>query len=133
MCGPYHPIAEPRFNQTKGRGVTVTVYHNPKCSTSRKAVELLQEKGVSANVVEYLKKGWDASTLDRLAKSTGVGFSGMLRKREDDAKALLEGDATDDEIRAAMIAKPVLVERPIVETDKGARIGRPLETILEIL
>ena len=113
--------------------MTVTVYHNPKCSTSRKAVDLLQDKGINANVVEYLKVGWDAETLDRLAKSTGTGFAGMLRKREDEAKALLERGASDDEIRAAMIANPVLVERPIVETSKGARIGRPLEAVLEVL
>lgn len=113
--------------------MTVTVYHNPKCSSSRKAVELLQHKGIDANVVEYLKAGWDAETLNRLAASTGAGFVGMLRKREEEAKALIEHGASDDEIRAAMIANPVLVERPIVETPKGARIGRPLETVLEIL
>ncbi len=113
--------------------MSVTVYHNPKCSTSRKALELLAEKGIEANVVEYLKAGWDAATLDRLAKSTGAGFAGMLRKREEEAKALIEQGASDDVIRAAMIANPVLVERPIVESDKGARIGRPLETVLEIL
>lgn len=113
--------------------MTVTVYHNPKCSTSRKALELLQTKGITPVVVEYLKTGWDARTLDRLAKSTGVGFAGMLRKREEEAKALIEKGASDEVIRAAMIANPVLVERPIVETAKGARIGRPLETVLEIL
>lgn len=113
--------------------MSVTLYHNPKCSTSRKAVDLLQEKGIKAEVVEYLKAGWDAETLNRLAKSTGAGFTGLLRKREEEAKALIERGASDDDIRAAMIANPVLVERPIVETDKGARIGRPLESILEIL
>lgn len=113
--------------------MTVTIYHNPKCSTSRKAVELLQEKGISAQVVEYLKAGWDAQTLDRLAASTGNGYAGMLRMREDEAKALVERGASDAEIRDAMIANPVLVERPIVESPKGARIGRPLETVLEIL
>ncbi|WP_292038678.1 MULTISPECIES: arsenate reductase (glutaredoxin) [unclassified Brevundimonas] len=113
--------------------MSVTLYHNPKCSTSRKAVDLLQDKGIDAEVVEYLKAGWDAETLNRLAKATGVGFIGLLRKREEEAKALIERGASDDEIRAAMIANPVLVERPIVETDKGARIGRPLESVLEIL
>lgn len=113
--------------------MSVTVYHNPKCSTSRKALDLLAEKGIEAKVVEYLKTGWDVQTLNRLAKATGAGFSGMLRKREDEAKALIEQGASDDVIRAAMIANPVLVERPIVESPKGARIGRPLETVLEIL
>lgn len=113
--------------------MTVTLFHNPKCSTSRKALELLQEKGVQPVVVEYLKTGWDAATLDRLAKETGVGLSGMLRKREARAGELLAAAASDDVIRAAMIAEPVLVERPIVQSDKGARIGRPVEVVLEVL
>jgi arsenate reductase len=113
--------------------MTVTLFHNPKCSTSRKALELLQEKGVQPTVVEYLKTGWDAATLDRLARETGVGLSGMLRKREAKTGELLESGASEDVIRAAMIAEPVLVERPIVQTPKGARIGRPVESILEVL
>lgn len=113
--------------------MTVTLYHNPKCSTSRKAVDLLQEKGVEANIVEYLKTGWTAQTLDRLAASTGKGFAGLLRMREEEAKALVAEGASDETIRAAMIANPVLVERPILETPKGARLGRPLESVLEIL
>jgi len=113
--------------------MTVKLYHNPKCSTSRKAVELLAEQGVEAEVVEYLKTGWDAQTLDRLAQKTGVGIRGLLRKREARTGELIEAGASDAQIRAEMIANPVLVERPIVETDKGARIGRPLESVLEIL
>ncbi|WEK56789.1 MAG: arsenate reductase (glutaredoxin) [Candidatus Brevundimonas phytovorans] len=113
--------------------MTVTIFHNPKCSTSRKALELLLDKGVQPTVVEYLKTGWDAATLDQLAKETGVGLSGMLRKREAKTAELLESGASEDVIRAAMIADPVLVERPIVQTAKGARIGRPVESILDIL
>jgi arsenate reductase len=113
--------------------MSVILYHNPKCSTSRKAVDLLAEKGVEAQVVEYLKTGWDAQTLDRLAQKTGVGLKGLLRKREARRAELIEEGASDDQIRAEMIANPVLVERPIVETDKGARIGRPLESVLEVL
>lgn len=113
--------------------MTVTLYHNPKCSTSRKALDLLQEKGIQTNVVEYLKTGWTADVLDRLAQSTGKGFGGLLRMREDEAKALVADGASYDTIRAAMIASPVLVERPIVETPKGARIGRPLDDILDVL
>ena len=113
--------------------MTVTIFHNPKCSTSRKALELLQEKGVQPVVVEYLKTGWDAATLDRLAKETGVGLSGLLRKREPRTAELLESGASEEVIRAAMLADPVLVERPIVQSEKGARIGRPVESILEVL
>ncbi|WP_292035929.1 MULTISPECIES: arsenate reductase (glutaredoxin) [unclassified Brevundimonas] len=113
--------------------MTVTLFHNPKCSTSRKALELLQEKGVQPTVVEYLKTGWDAATLDRLAGETGLGLSGLLRKREAKTAELLASGASEETIRAAMIADPVLVERPIVQTPKGARIGRPVENILHIL
>lgn len=84
-------------------------------------------------VVDYLKVGWDAATLGRLAAETGLGLRGMLRKKEEGTKTLLAADADDAAILKAMIADPVLVERPIVETGKGARIGRPIERILEIL
>ncbi|AYG93793.1 arsenate reductase (glutaredoxin) [Brevundimonas naejangsanensis] len=113
--------------------MTVTIFHNPKCSTSRKALEMLQEKGVQPNVVEYLKTGWDAETLNRLARETGGGLKGLLRKKEAEAAELLAADADDAAVLAAMMASPVLVERPIVETPKGAAIGRPVEAILPLL
>ena len=113
--------------------MTVTLYHNPKCSTSRKALELLQEKGVQPVVVEYLKTGWDAATLERLASRTGVGMAGLMRRKEAEAKTLLDAGADDDALLAAALAQPILIERPIVETDKGAVVGRPLERVLEVL
>ncbi len=113
--------------------MAIILFHNPKCSTSRNALALLREKGVEPTVVEYLKIGWDRATLERLAAKTGVGLSGLLRRKEADAKALLDAGADDEAILAAAIAQPILIERPIVETDKGARIGRPVETVLEIL
>lgn len=111
--------------------MAVTLYHNPRCSTSRKALDLLREKGVEPTVVEYLKTGWDAATLRRLAQDTGVGLKGLLRQREAEAQAL--ATASDAEILKAALANPVLIERPIVESPKGARIGRPVERVLEIL
>jgi arsenate reductase len=113
--------------------MTVTLYHNPKCSTSRKALELLRERGIEPTVVEYLKTGWDAETLNRLARETGGGLKGLLRKKEAKAAELLAADADDATVMAAMIESPVLVERPIVETPKGAAIGRPVEAVLEVL
>lgn len=112
--------------------MTVTLFHNPRCSTSRNALALLQERGVEPVVVEYLKAGWDRATLERLAAQVG-GVRALLRTKEDGAKALLAADAADAAILDAMISDPVLVERPIVETPKGARIGRPLDRIFEIL
>ncbi|QYC08810.1 arsenate reductase (glutaredoxin) [Brevundimonas nasdae] len=113
--------------------MSATVFHNPKCSTSRNAIALLREKGVEPTVVEYLKTGWDRATLERLAARTGVGMAGLLRKKEADAKALLDAGADDEAIIAAAIAQPILIERPIAETAKGAVIGRPVERVLDVL
>ncbi len=113
--------------------MSVVLYHNPKCSTSRNALALLREQGVEPTVVDYLKTGWDRETLQRLASRTGFGLSGLLRKKEADAKALLDAGADDEAILAAAIAQPILIERPIVETHKGAVIGRPVERVLEVL
>lgn len=113
--------------------MSVVLYHNPKCSTSRNALALLREQGVEPTVVEYTKTGWDPETLQRLTSKTGVGLSGLLRRKEADAKALLDAGADDEAILAAAIAQPILIERSIVETDKGAVIGRPVERVLEVL
>ena len=113
--------------------MAAVLFHNPKCGTSRNALALLREQGVEPTVVEYLKTGWDRATLERLAAMTGVGLAGLLRKKEADAKALLNGGADVETVLAAAIAQPILIERPIVETDKGAVIGRPPERVLEVL
>lgn len=113
--------------------MSVVLYHNPKCSTSRNALALLREQGVEPTVVEYLKTGWDRETLKRLASRTGLGLSGLLRKKEAEAKALLDAGADDETLLAAAITQPILIERPIVETDKGAVIGRPVDRVLDVL
>lgn len=113
--------------------MTVVLYHNPKCSTSRNALALLRERGIEPTVVEYLKIGWDRATLERLASRTGVGMAGLMRRKETEAKALLDAGADDEALVAAALAQPILIERPIVETDKGAVVGRPLERVLEVL
>jgi arsenate reductase len=113
--------------------MTVTLFHRPTCSTSRAALALLKEHGIEPVVIEYGKVGWDRATLERLGREIGGGVRGLLRAKEDGAKALLSSGADDETVLAAMIADPVLVERPIVETPKGARIGRPVERVLEVL
>ena len=110
--------------------MTVTLYHNPRCSTSRKALELLREHGVEPQIVEYLKVGWDEPTLRRLAKSTGLGLKGLLRQREEASRVL--ASASDADILKAVLADPVLIERPIAEGPKGARVGRPVDRVLEV-
>ena len=111
----------------------VVLYHNPKCSTSRNALALLRERGIEPTVVEYLKTGWDRATLERLAARTGGGLSGLMRGKEAEARALLDAGADDQALMAAALAQPILIERSIVETDKGAVVGRPLERVLEVL
>ncbi len=113
--------------------MSVTIYHKPTCSTSRAALALLKERGLSPLVVDYMKVGWDRATLERLGAATGGGVRGLLRTKEEGARALLASGADDAAVIAAMIAEPVLVERPIVETAKGARIGRPVEMVLEVV
>jgi arsenate reductase len=113
--------------------MTVVLYHNPKCSASRNALTLLRERGIEPTVVEYLKTGWDRATLERLASRTGGGMAGLMRRKEAEAKALMDAGADEESLLAAALAQPILIERPIVETDKGAVVGRPLERVLEVL
>jgi len=111
------------------------IYHNPNCSTSRKTLALLQEKGVDVEVVEYLKNPPSRDELVELLEKMGMKPRELLRKKGDLYKELdLENPRwTDDQILDFMVRHPVLIERPIVVTDKGARLCRPVEKVLEIL
>ncbi len=109
------------------------IYHNPRCSTSRKALDKLHDAGVEPTVVKYLDEGWTRDQLAELFAEAGLTPAQAARKREPLYKELGLADASDDEILDAMVAHPVLVERPFVVTDKGARLARPLESIDAIL
>ena len=116
--------------------MTSTLYHNPACSTSRKALALLQEKGAPVEVVEYLKTGWTEKVLRGILKAMGnPPASALLRTRGGRAEelGLTAPGATDAQLIQAFIDEPVLVERPILVTDKGARVCRPVEAALELL
>jgi arsenate reductase (glutaredoxin) len=108
-----------------------TIYHNPRCSKSRETLALLEAAGADVTVVEYLKTPPSREELARLYAKAGMSPREGLRKTEDGAKALK--DASDDAILDAMAADPILIERPLVETDKGVRLGRPPEKVQEIL
>lgn len=109
-----------------------TIYHNPRCSKSREALAILQETpGVDVEIVEYLKTPPSRDTLAELYARAGMTPREGLRKAEDGAKALK--DADDAAILDAMAADPILIERPLVATEKGVRLGRPPETVREIL
>jgi len=113
----------------------ITIYHNPRCSKSRETLALLQEKGISPDIVEYLKDTPDAKEIRAVLTKLGISARELLRKKEADYKELnLANDSlSDDDIIAAMVSHPKLIERPIVIKGDSARIGRPPEQVLEIL
>lgn len=115
--------------------MTVTVYHNPNCGTSRNVLEMVRASGVEPEVVEYLKTGWTADQLTDLATRTGEGLKGLLRVRGTSAeqRGLIADDVSDQALLAAMVEDPVLVNRPIVVTPKGAALCRPSERVLDLL
>lgn len=108
-----------------------TIFHNPRCSKSREALAILQDAGAEVTIVEYLKTPPARDELARLYARAGMTAREGLRMAEPGAKALK--DASDDAILDAMAADPILIERALVETDKGVRLGRPPEKIHEIL
>lgn len=110
-----------------------TIWHNPKCGTSRKTLALLEEAGVDVPVIEYLKAPPSAERLAALYARAGIRARNGLRIKEPAAKALVDADASDATILAAMAADPIIIERPLVETDKGVRLCRPQERVREIL
>ncbi|MBI3785388.1 MAG: arsenate reductase (glutaredoxin) [Deltaproteobacteria bacterium] len=113
---------------------TLTIYHNPRCSKSRQALALLQERGVPLNVVEYLKHPPTREELDSLRDKIGLPPQQWVRKGEPDFKAAgLTSGSTEVEILDAMARNPVLIERPIVVRGSRAVVGRPPERVVELL
>jgi arsenate reductase (glutaredoxin) len=111
-----------------------TIWHNPACGTSRKTLAILQETpGVDLTVIEYLVSPPSAGKLAQLYRDAGITPQRGLRLRGTDAEERGLPQATDSEVLAAMAAEPKLIERPLVETEKGVRLCRPQETVLEIL
>ncbi|MFZ4747349.1 MAG: arsenate reductase (glutaredoxin) [Sphingomonas sp.] len=111
-----------------------TIYHNPACGTSRKTVAILQEKhGVEVEVIEYLKNPPTREQLVELYARAGMTVRQGLRTHSSPAAELGLADASDDAILDAMMAHPVLINRPLVETEKGVRLCRPQDVVHEIL
>ena len=111
------------------------VYHNPSCSNSRGVLALLHERGIEPRIVEYLREPPDRATLSALAHASGLGVRGLVRSKEPLYAELGLGAAEvdDDALLEAMLAHPLLINRPIVSTPLGIRLCRPPETVLEIL
>ncbi len=112
-----------------------TIYHNPKCGTSRKTLEILESEGVQVTVIDYLKHPPSRQELQRLYDRAGMAPSQGLRAKESLASDLdlLGGHVSENAILEAMVENPILIERPLVETDKGVRLCRPQEKVREIL
>lgn len=110
-----------------------TIWHNPKCGTSRKTLAILEESGADITIVEYLKTPPSRAKLAALYARAGIAPRDGLRTKEDAAKALIAAGASDDAVLDAMIADPILIERPLVETDKGAALCRPQDKVRDLL
>src|SRR5947209_17068484 len=112
-----------------------TIYHNPLCGTSRRTLEILRDSGADIWIHEYLKKPPTRDELKRLYERAGITPREGLRAKEPLAQelGLTRRDVTDDEVLDAMIAHPILINRPIVETSKGVRLCRPQDVVREIL
>lgn len=115
--------------------MNVTIYHNPLCGTSRKTLEIIREGGNEPNVVEYLKAPPSRDELKQLYDRAGISPRDGLRAKEPLAAelGLTRPDVTEDEILDAMVEHPILIERPLVATDKGVRLCRPQELVRGIL
>ena len=113
----------------------VTVFHNPACGTSRNVVAAVKEAGYEPKVIEYLKTGWTKEQLKDLLAQMQASPRDILRTKGAPAEelGLTEPAATDEAILDAMVAHPILVNRPIVVTPKGAALARPSEAVFDLL
>jgi arsenate reductase len=113
----------------------IVIYHNPRCSKSRAALKLLQDRGVEPQIIEYLKTPPSTSRLKELLAMLEMAPRELMRKGEAPYKDLGLGDANldNDALVSAMVDNPILIERPIVVSGDKARLGRPPEQVLELL
>lgn len=109
------------------------IYHNPKCSTSRKTLDLLRDNGIEPEIVQYLKTPPTRAELAAMIADAGIDVRTAVRKREALYSELNLADASDDELLDAMAAHPILIERPFVVTGKGTRLARPIDAVHDIL
>ena len=112
-----------------------TIYHNPACGTSRKTLEILQNEGTDVTVIEYLKAPPSREELVRLYQRAGISAKEGLRAKEPLAEelGLNRENITDDQILDAMMEHPILIQRPLVETEKGVHLCRPQEEVRKLL
>ena len=111
----------------------LTMYHNPRCNTSRRTLALLRERGVEPQIVEYLKTPYTAPQLKKLLAELKLPASKLLRKKEAAAAGIDPSKLSEEQLIAAMVGNPILVERPIVVSGGKAALGRPPEAVLAVL
>lgn len=113
----------------------ITIYHNPACGTSRNTLAMIRNSGVEPTIIEYLKTPPDRATLVRLIAATGLPVREVIRQKQSIYTELGLDDPTlsDEALIEAMLAHPILINRPIVETPLGVRLCRPSELVLDIL
>lgn len=132
---PTPPESQPA-SPIAGRATgTVTIYHNPACGTSRNALALIRNAGIEPNVIEYLKTPPDRATLLNLLHHMNASARAILREKGTPHADLWLGspELTDEQLIEAMLAHPILINRPIVVTPWGVKLCRPSETVLDIL
>lgn len=112
----------------------ITIYHNPKCGTSRNTLALIRHLGIEPTIIHYLETPPDEATLRHLVAEMGIGVRELLRKNvpEYDALSVSCAEWSEDELITAMIKEPILINRPIVITSRGVKLCRPAEKFLEI-
>jgi arsenate reductase len=115
--------------------MTVTIYHNPACGTSRNTLAMIRASGEEPTVIEYLKHPPSRARLQELARKMDLPLRALLREKGTPYVQLGLGDPkwSDDQLLDLMMAHPILINRPIVETPKGARLCRPSEAVLDLL
>ncbi len=113
--------------------MTTTIWHNPRCSKSRQTLKLLQDRGIEPEIVDYQKSPPDIAEISRIVALLGVASRDIIRTGEKIYRELDLANADNDELLAAMAAHPILIERPIVEANGKAALGRPPENVLKIL
>lgn len=115
--------------------MSVTIYHNPRCSKSRQTLEILKGQNIDIEIIEYLKSSPDAETLKQILTYLNIPARELLRKGESAYKesGLDDTNLSEDELIAAMVEHPILIERPVVVNNGKAAIGRPPESVLAIL
>lgn len=115
--------------------MNVTIYHNPACGTSRNTLELIRHAGIEPVVIEYLKTPPSKDELATMIRDAGLTVRQAIREKGTpyEELGLSDPDLTDDQLLDAMIATPILINRPFVVTDMGTRLSRPSEVVLDIL